>query len=121
MVILSAICEQTNVINAVSIRKQYESECAQSFDDYIRIQEAVYLVSEERAAKMSIFTVSSLDVVCSRALCAFTYCAVKYILALPDSSFIDVLKKRAVHALCSVFSGCPRLMIVAQNEVGIIC
>jgi hypothetical protein len=51
------------------------------------------------------------------ALCGHTYAAIRYLLTrLPSQD--EALSRRCTQALCSVFIGCPRLMVVAHNEVG---
>ena len=109
IIVLGAICEQAGVVYSVSVAvANHAGEVAMGAPSYLHHEESVARVNIE-----DVYTVTNS---CFQAICGSTYTAIKYILSpvLPPD---EAVRKRAAQALCSVFVGCPRLMILAQADV----
>lgn len=132
IIVLGALCEQVNSIQEVaainnSLRKKIVeiessnllSRIDSKRDDILHasiIDTTAYVYLEERVAKMDIRQVYSVVESNFDAICGTTFAAIRFLLS-PHIPSNDALRKRAAQALCSVFVGCSRLIIVAQTEV----
>lgn len=110
VIVLGAVCEQTDNILAAST-----GEGADPQDN-----ERIAVLAERLArADIATYTISAVSVILP-TLCGATYAAVRLLLStrMPAD---ELLRKRAAQALCSVFVGCPPLIILAQEEVCVWC
>jgi hypothetical protein len=80
----------------------------------------VQLAKEETVAKLDIMKINEAVTACAEALCGCTYSTLRFLLNNPYFAYEDIIYRRSVRALCSLFCGCPRLMILAQTEARII-
>lgn len=129
IIVLGAICEQTISIHDTIMKKSCKDKEIEHSDvlSHIGSQDAAqsqpidaaaHVLLEERVAKVNILSVNTITKSCFEAICGSTYTAIRFLLSSiipPDES----VHKRAAQALCSVFVGCSRLMILAQSEVSL--
>ena len=123
IIVLGAICEQASVIHGVAMSVAQSSPSNSSIcnsqnwgDGAVIMDSSAYLDMEETVARGSIESVHTVVKSCFQVICGSTYTAIKYLLS-PSLITDEAVKKRAAQALCSVFVGCPRLMILAQADV----
>jgi hypothetical protein len=126
IIVLGAICEQAGVIYRVSVAVPPKAsdgpdvgKADASTTARAALDEPSYLHLEETVAVVDIENLYTVIESCFQAICGSTYTAIKYLMS-PSLPPDEAVRKRAAQALCSVFVGCPRLMLIAQADVRIL-